>query len=82
MAVVSILELWWRGEGCRALGGGVQVPGGPGEAATLAPYGGAGGCKSESYTCCNRVLGPWLLTSPPWYTKDGRDGLTLASESA
>lgn len=68
VAVVSILELWWRWEWCRALGGGVQVTGGPGEAASLAPYGGAGGCKSDSFTCCNCVFGPWLLTS---HTKDG-----------
>lgn len=57
VAVVSIPELRWRGEGRRALGGGVQVTGGPGEAATLAPYGGAGGGKSERFTCCNSVLG-------------------------
>lgn len=83
MAVVSILELWWRGEGCRALGGGVQVTGGSGEAATLAPYRSAGGCKSESFTCCNCVLGPWLLLTS--HTKDGNTigtaGLALDSES-
>lgn len=82
VAVVSILELWWRGEGCRTLGGGVQVTRGPGEAATLAPYRGAGGCKSESFTCCNCMFGPWLLTS---HIKDGNTtgtaGLTPASES-
>lgn len=75
VAVVSIVEFWWRWEGL-ALGGGVQVMGGSGEAATLAPHRGAGGGSNET------VQLPAVLRA---HKQDGNTGaaagLTRASQS-